>query len=310
VALKTILVGCDLSVPSAHAIARATALARMHVASLILVHAQREDEGHGVVGEVTAAVRAEEAVRLSATYDAIRARGISAELLVRSGAPGDVLAAVATERAADLVVVGTHGHGGVERLLLGKLGSVATHIVHSAPCDVLVVRGAAGTSAAPGQHDAVPDSEWVAFGSPIVGTDFSPAAEKALAHVADLVIEGAPIALVHAWQLPSGSWGATLLGAARFPWSTVRDAVIANAREQADALAAKRASVGHAVAVELVQGSPAEVIVQRATEHHHDLIALGAHGHKGLRRLLVGSVADRTIHHAPCSVLVVHGRAN
>ncbi|MBA3819688.1 MAG: universal stress protein, partial [Deltaproteobacteria bacterium] len=37
------------------------------------------------------------------------------------------------------------------------------------------------------------------------------------------------------------------------------------------------------------------------------LIAVGAHGHRGVRRLLLGSVAENTIRHSPCSVLVVHG---
>ena len=38
----------------------------------------------------------------------------------------------------------------------------------------------------------------------------------------------------------------------------------------------------------------------------HDLIAVGTHGHRGFWRLLLGSCAETTIRHAPCSVLVVH----
>ena len=44
-----------------------------------------------------------------------------------------------------------------------------------------------------------------------------------------------------------------------------------------------------------------------AEKNGHDLIAVGAHGHRGVRRLLLGSVAESTIRHSPCSVLVVHG---
>jgi nucleotide-binding universal stress UspA family protein len=136
--------------------------------------------------------------------------------------------------------------------------------------------------------------------------DFSPAACRALAHAADLTPPGTPIEVVHAWQLPAGSWGATLLGQARFPWSTVRDAVVSSAQAQADKLVAENTS-GHPLHVELIQGPPASVVTHAAEQGGHDLIAIGTHGHRGFRRLLLGSVAESVIRHAPCSVLVAHG---
>ncbi|MBD0330272.1 MAG: universal stress protein [Thermoleophilia bacterium] len=63
-------------------------------------------------------------------------RGISAETAVRVGEAGDELVAAARELGADLLVVGA-GKGTLERLVLG---SVSTHAVHHAPCDVLVAR--------------------------------------------------------------------------------------------------------------------------------------------------------------------------
>jgi nucleotide-binding universal stress UspA family protein len=56
---------------------------------------------------------------------------------VRSGNPAQALASMAGEVRADLIVVGTHGHRGLDRLLLG---SVAEQVVRTAPCRVLVVR--------------------------------------------------------------------------------------------------------------------------------------------------------------------------
>lgn len=53
------------------------------------------------------------------------------------------------------------------------------------------------------------------------------------------------------------------------------------------------------------QGYPAEVIVDVADEDGYDLIVLGSHGKSAVARFLVGSVSDRVVHHAPCSVLVV-----
>ena len=105
-------------------------------------------------------------------------------------------------------MVGTHGHTGIHRFLLG---SVATAVLRHAPCDVLVCRGQSGPTP---------------FSRPLVATDFSPAAARALRNAAMLTAPGAPIEIIHAWQLPAGSWGATILGQARFPWSTVRDAVL------------------------------------------------------------------------------------
>ncbi len=59
------------------------------------------------------------------------------ELVVEFGAPGPVLCDLAKERSADLVVVGSRGRGAFKRALLG---SVSAHVVHNAPCPVLVIR--------------------------------------------------------------------------------------------------------------------------------------------------------------------------
>jgi nucleotide-binding universal stress UspA family protein len=56
---------------------------------------------------------------------------------VRYGDPGPVICQVAGEAGADVVVVGSHGSGVVRRVLVG---SVSQHVVHHAPCPVLVVR--------------------------------------------------------------------------------------------------------------------------------------------------------------------------
>jgi nucleotide-binding universal stress UspA family protein len=300
-AVTTIVAGCDLSAPGDAALERAAAIAAARGASLVVVHALADDSPPvhsdnalaAKLGEVSAAVRAAEAVRLADKLAALQARGVAAELASPVGPPGEVLALIASERDAELIVVGTHGHTGLARFLLG---SVATATLRHAPCDVLVCRGAAGG----------------AFTRPLVAIDFSAAATRALGHVAALLggstaTPPLSIDLVHAWQLPAGSWGATLLGQARFPWSTVRDAVLASARSQLDRLIASQAKLGVELRGELIQGPPASVVTAAAERGAHDLIAVGTHGHRGFRRLLLGSVAEDVIRHAPCSVLVVHG---
>lgn len=294
--ITTIVAGVDLSVPSEHALERAAALAQLNNAHLIMVNAQPDDAPIENVdsamleqlGEVSQAVRAEEVKRLAERATALQARGISVELINQAGAPGEVVSSIAAERHAELIVIGTHGHTGIQRFLLG---SVATAVLRHAPCDVLVCRGASGPSA---------------FTKPLVATDFSAAADRALRNAATLSAPGSTIDVIHAWQLPAGSWGATLLGQTRFPWSTVRDAVLSGVKAQADKLSAAYAKFDHPLHVELVQGPPASVITHAAERGGHDLIAIGTHGHRGFRRLLLGSVAESVIRHAPCSVLVAH----
>lgn len=296
--LSTILAGADVSIPSDQAIDRAAALAAQHGAKLILVHAVAndqpgQDDGDNEVvrklGEVSAAMQVEVAKRLRARLDQLRAQGIDAELASVTGAPGEVVAQLARDHAAELIVVGTHGHTGISRFLLG---SVATAILRHAPCDVLVTRG--NTASAP-------------FKKPLVAMDFSAASKRALRHTAAIAEAGAPIEVLHAWELPAGSWGASFFGVDRFPWSQIRDAVVESAKKKGDKLVAESATLGHPIHVELVQGAPTPVITHAAERGGYDLIALGTHGHGGFRKLLLGSVAEGVIRHAPCSVLVAHG---
>ena len=56
-------------------------------------------------------------------------------------------------------------------------------------------------------------------------------------------------------------------------------------------------------------GVPWECIINRAARNGVDLIVMGTHGRSGLKHLWIGSVAERVVQHAPCSVLVVRPRA-
>jgi nucleotide-binding universal stress UspA family protein len=63
--------------------------------------------------------------------------GIEAEHLVETGEPGETICEVAERVGANVVAVGSHGHGMLKRVLMG---SVSTHVLHHAPCPVLVIR--------------------------------------------------------------------------------------------------------------------------------------------------------------------------
>src|ERR1051325_10923160 len=129
--LTTIIVGCDLSAASDNALERAIAIAELHRAKLVLVHAQSTEPPVAEVdnavleqiGEVSAAIRAEAAIRLARKLAEIQALGLPAAVISRVGAPDEVLASAAHDEATDLIVVGTHGHTGVSRFLLGSVAN-------------------------------------------------------------------------------------------------------------------------------------------------------------------------------------------
>jgi nucleotide-binding universal stress UspA family protein len=74
---------------------------------------------------------------LETRAEAASAKGLVVRTALREGVPHDEIAALARDERADLVVLGTHGRGGVNRALLG---SVADRVVRLAPCPVLTVR--------------------------------------------------------------------------------------------------------------------------------------------------------------------------
>jgi nucleotide-binding universal stress UspA family protein len=62
---------------------------------------------------------------------------------------------------------------------------------------------------------------------------------------------------------------------------------------------------GVSVVVQQVFGSPARIICQQASDRQVDLVVVGRRGRTGLSELILGSVSNYVLHHAPCSVLVV-----
>lgn len=74
-----------------------------------------------------------------------RATGVRVSFLIWEGEPGEAIVDAARSEAVDFVVVGSHGRGSVGRFFLG---SVSDHVVHNAPCPVIVVRARASAEPA------------------------------------------------------------------------------------------------------------------------------------------------------------------
>ena len=78
-----------------------------------------------------------------------------------------------------------------------------------------------------------------------------------------------------------------------------------------NAVAAAREGLGglEAVGTEVVRGRPAAAIVDYATDHDIDLVAMGTHGRTGVRRFVLGSVTERVVRHSPVPVLTARATA-
>ena len=140
---RTILVPTDFSECSRRAVDLACALAKgVEAAHLVLIHAYSLPLEVKTLAEVddepllkTISERATQ--DLGRVLIELKDEGISAELTVRHGSPEAVVVDVATERDADLIVMGTHGRTGLPHLLLG---SVAERVLRTAPCPVITVK--------------------------------------------------------------------------------------------------------------------------------------------------------------------------
>jgi nucleotide-binding universal stress UspA family protein len=134
----------------------------------------------------------------------------------------------------------------------------------------------------------------------VVGTDGSPGAEAAVDQVIELVPgDGVIVHLVCA--IPSRSALERIGLTARQEPTDLRGVA-------ADVLARDEyrfTEAGFTVQKHVREGDPANVIIDVAAEQDADLIAVGARGHTGLRRFMLGSVSGKLAHHAPKSLLIV-----
>jgi nucleotide-binding universal stress UspA family protein len=135
----------------------------------------------------------------------------------------------------------------------------------------------------------------------LVPTDFGEPAEEALDYAVTLAgTLGARIILLNVLRLPV--LGMVEMGAV-VTEGAMDSLLIANQAEL-DRLAALRTTVP--IETALRTGEAHDVILQVAEEVHADLIVMGTHGRHGIRRLLLGSVAEAIVRTASCPVLTMH----
>lgn len=189
----------------------------------------------------------------------------------------DALVRYVDDHDIGIVVMTTHGRGGLER---AWLGSTTDCMVRHCPAPVLLIRPSDAT------REVTPASDGV-FNRLLVALDGSDIAEDALVAALGLgITEDASVVLMRAVSSPNHAVDEYLAGVAR---STVL--------------------VGREVETRVVTDrDPASAIMETARALDADLIVMGTHGRGGLKRIIVGSVADKVVRGTHRAVLVNRGR--
>jgi nucleotide-binding universal stress UspA family protein len=278
-----ILCPTDFSAGAQQALRMAVQIATRTGAELVIAH----------VWYVAAVAFSNEQLALSASgQDAIDAaqrdldaavRETSAQLAkpatatMRTGVPWSEIVSLLEEQAFDLCVIGTQGRTGLPRILLG---SVAEKVVRHAPCSVLVVR---------------PENAARAFQHVLVPTDFSTSATHALELAEALVDPRGRITLLHMLEV-----------AGPYP-GRVSDADVAYLDDRAGTalrdLAASRSN-SRITTMARVGWPGVQILAALDEDRSIDLVAVGSSGRTGIKRALIGSVAEKTVRYAHCPVLV------
>ncbi len=193
---------------------------------------------------------------------------------------------------AELLVVGTRGHGDLAGAVLG---SIAFAVSAHAHCPVVVVRG---QTALPGPDRPV-----------VVGVDGSPISDEALRYGAAVAAAmAAPLIVVSAYRtLTSEAWAEGYIYLEAEGGSNFDTIARQSATEVAAASAriARETHPGLSITEQVVEGLPASVLA-KATDQA-GLLVVGSRGHGGFAGLMLGSVGHALIHSALCPVAIIHG---
>lgn len=218
------------------------------------------------------------------------AEGLAVETFVQVASAAAMILDLADHLGVELIVMATHGRGGLSRLVLG---SVAEQVLQQATVPILLVRA-----------DERAAERAPALDRLLVPLDGSMLAERAIGVAAQLADRGTRIVLMRAVEPPRAA------SARARTWNTVvdRDGQRA-AHEYLERTGSALAQTGLRVRTDVRAGTPAEQILLAAHEHDADLVVMVTHGRTGPARWLLGSVADAVVRCLDRPVLLVSARA-
>ena len=273
-----IILATDLAPRTDRAQDRAVTLARQWKAKLTFVYAV--DVANIPTGDVKepAAENARRRAHRWLQAEASNAGDVTPRVVIDEGNAATVVLKTAQMEGADLIVTGTAGIGPLGQLLLG---STTAKLVTHARAPVLVVKKRGILS----------------YARIIVGTDLSEASVAAL-DTAMALFRPSQITLYHAFDLPYRG--------------LIADKTAYEADSRANALNETRAFASKHLGtsadnlnIDVGFGDPATCIAKYAAQTEADLVVAGTHGHTGLFRVLLGSVALGLMGEVPCDVMIV-----
>lgn len=210
---------------------------------------------------------------------------IEPQCFAQDGSVIDLILSLAEAQAVDLIVMGTHGSRGIDRLLLG---SVTEKVLRHAQRPVLAVRKPPhhGPSSA---HDQKP----VDLKKMLLCTDFSEHADRASTYALSMAKEyGAELTLLHVLE--------------DIPISTDLRGATEQVLEHLNQFVPMQECRGCSVRSVVRVGKPYQQIIQLALEAQIDVIFMGARGRGALDAALFGSTTYRVLQLGSCPVLTVH----
>lgn len=303
--VSRILCPIDFSEASRHALDQAVIVARFFDARVTVLHVYNQAflpvPAYGMLTDVGAlTLSPEETERLAHDVERFiapaRARGVDLTTVVEPGLPASHIVAVSKALPADLIVIGTHGTSGFERLVLG---SVTEKVLRKATCPVLTVPPRAeGSSVVPFKHI-------------VCAVDFSDASLKALATALALAQEAdATLTLVHVLEWPASTTSSAVaapvpeLGTGGvFDLERYRAMLESEAAMRLDALLPAGVRQWCTPETRVLHGKPWAEVLAAASARHADLIVLGVRGRNPVDLMLFGSTANQIVRRASCPVL-------
>ncbi len=295
-----VLCPIDFSDASAKALVYASAVARWHHGHLTLLHVaptyDMVNVQSGGIGDPVHVVQPPSREQVQAELQRLAEHaGADTERLTVAAVEGGAAAAIVDEaltRKAALVVMGTHGRSGFDRLLLG---SVTEKVLRKSPCPVLTVP----------PHAPATRADDVAVTRILCPMDYSPAAHQALGFA--LAIGRQRHAAVTVLQVIEWLAEEETRATAHFNVAEYRRALVEDAHERLRALiteaAPGRAGIEEAVTI----GRAHQQVVTVAAERGADLIVMGAQGRGAVGTALFGSTTQHVVRTAECPVLTVRG---
>jgi nucleotide-binding universal stress UspA family protein len=298
--IRRILCPIDFSETSVHAVEHAVALARWLDARLIALHVYAPifapipslpDVSDRVPDAEIHAARD----RTCTFVKAAGGSGLTVDVQVEVGHPAPTILARASALPADLIVMGTHGASGIERLIIG---SVAEKVLRRASCPVLTV------------PPRVRSTSRIPFARVMCAVDFSEWSSAAVELAGRLATAaGAELDLVHViewpWDEPPPPDFAGMPREQASALAEFRRYVTSRAEARLASIASDVSQGRGAVRVHVSHGKPYAGILRIAAVEAADVIVLGVHGRNPIDLTLFGSTTNHVVRQATCPVLTV-----